>query len=256
MTKEYNVLNRVGVIYKITSPSGRVYVGKTKNFRSRLSRYKNLECKKQRLLYHSLNKYGFKNHVFEVILETDLMFIDFWEQYYIRQYNSFYPVNQYGMNLTLGGEGTYGHKHTKESRSLMREAKTSKHQLAGTIYVYGFSGNRVASFESLSDAIVFAKTTSTADILSALSENVPCAHGYQWSYKTTSSAFDINKYQRNKLRARSKNIYSFNGEVQIEFPSMRDAAEYYGCDLKNIEACAARRRENCAGVIWQYHPFG
>lgn len=256
MTKKDKVLNRVGIIYKITSPSGKVYVGKTKNFQKRLNRYKNLECKNQRLLYYSLAKYGFGNHIFELILETDLLFIDFWEQYYIRKCNSFYHYNQNGMNLTLGGEGSYGYKHTDETKSLMRDRKTSKHQLAGTIYVYDFSGNRVASFDNLADAIVFAKTASTANILLALSGNIPYANGYQWSYKTTSQEFNIDEYKRNRLRNRSKNIYSFDGEKQMEFQSIRDASEYYGCDVKNIEACAARRRPHCAGMIWQYYPFG
>jgi predicted GIY-YIG superfamily endonuclease len=34
-------------IYKITSPSGRIYIGKTTNLKERLKHYKYLKCKTQ-----------------------------------------------------------------------------------------------------------------------------------------------------------------------------------------------------------------
>jgi len=53
----------------ITSPSNRLYVGSTINIRKRCISYRNLHCKTQYKLYNSLNKYGFDNHTFEIILE-------------------------------------------------------------------------------------------------------------------------------------------------------------------------------------------
>ena len=55
------------VIYKIVSPSNKVYIGQTRNLRCRFNRYKNLHCKNQSALYQSLLKYGFNNHTFEVL---------------------------------------------------------------------------------------------------------------------------------------------------------------------------------------------
>lgn len=54
-------------VYKITSPSQRVYVGSSVNLRSRYNTYKNYPSKKQKLLFRSINKYGFEQHSFEIL---------------------------------------------------------------------------------------------------------------------------------------------------------------------------------------------
>ena len=52
-----------GVIYKITSPSGRYYIGKTVNLNGRLSSYKNHNNKEQRLIYNSILKYDLNTNL-------------------------------------------------------------------------------------------------------------------------------------------------------------------------------------------------
>lgn len=54
-------------IYKIISPSGKIYIGKSIDIEKRFNQYKTLHCKFQRRLYNSLKKYGAENHKFEVI---------------------------------------------------------------------------------------------------------------------------------------------------------------------------------------------
>ena len=61
-------------IYKITSPSGRVYIGQSVNIEKRFLSYsKLLRCKTQIKLFRSFLKYGVINHIFETI-EEDLAF--------------------------------------------------------------------------------------------------------------------------------------------------------------------------------------
>ena len=38
-------------IYKITNPSGKIYIGQSVNIDNRISSYKNLKCKNQTKLY-------------------------------------------------------------------------------------------------------------------------------------------------------------------------------------------------------------
>lgn len=45
-------------VYKIESPSGKIYIGKSKNILKRISYYKNLTCTSQTRLYYSLKKHG------------------------------------------------------------------------------------------------------------------------------------------------------------------------------------------------------
>lgn len=56
-------------IYKITSPSGKVYIGQSRDIERRFRNYKNLRCKNQKKLYASLKKYGVDNHIFEIMCE-------------------------------------------------------------------------------------------------------------------------------------------------------------------------------------------
>lgn len=61
--------NNICCIYKITSPSGKVYIGQTTNLKRRLNAYRNQLCKGQRHLYHSLMKYGAEKHSYQIVHE-------------------------------------------------------------------------------------------------------------------------------------------------------------------------------------------
>jgi group I intron endonuclease len=60
------------VIYKIVSPSGNIYIGQSRNWVSRRSKYKKLRCEEQTGIYRSLIKYGFEQHTIEIIEELPL----------------------------------------------------------------------------------------------------------------------------------------------------------------------------------------
>ncbi len=85
-------------IYKITSPSGRVYIGQGINIEKRVRTYKNLHCKTQPRLYASLLKYGVEEHTFEIIencLEEDLDCRErFWQ-------DMFDVIGKNGLNCVL-----------------------------------------------------------------------------------------------------------------------------------------------------------
>lgn len=54
-------------IYKITSPSGKIYIGQSIDIRKRVNGYLNFHCKGQQHLYRSLSKYGADSHSIEII---------------------------------------------------------------------------------------------------------------------------------------------------------------------------------------------
>ena len=56
-------MKKICGIYKITSPSGKIYIGCSNNIYKRWSRYRHPESiKKQTYIYNSLIKYGVENH--------------------------------------------------------------------------------------------------------------------------------------------------------------------------------------------------
>jgi group I intron endonuclease len=74
-------------IYKITSPSNRVYIGQSIHIQKRFTEYKSLRnCKEQAILYRSLIKYGSDKHLFEVIEECEEVLLNererYWQDYY------------------------------------------------------------------------------------------------------------------------------------------------------------------------------
>jgi len=123
------------VIYKITSPSGRIYIGKSSSWKSRLSSYKNLSgAKNQPILLNSLNKYGFDNHIIEIIdtFIGDSDYASGKEIFWIRSYMSnskkwgkYYNIIG-GLNMTDGGEGMLGYKYSDESREKMSKSGKGK----------------------------------------------------------------------------------------------------------------------------------
>ena len=85
-------------IYKITSPSGKIYIGQTRNYYKRLISYKGLHCKKQRRLYNSFLKYGYVNHTFEFIESCEIEQLNIRERYYQDLYN---VISEKGLNCVL-----------------------------------------------------------------------------------------------------------------------------------------------------------
>jgi group I intron endonuclease len=107
-------------IYKITSPSGKIYIGQSINIYKRWGRYKYLNCKNQCRLYNSLIKYGYNNHIFEIIKECNSDSLNKLEEEYVLKYNSV----ENGLNLRYGG-GSCG-KLSKESKEKLRKANTGR----------------------------------------------------------------------------------------------------------------------------------
>lgn len=102
-----------GYIYKITSPSNKIYIGQTTDIKKRIMHYKNNHCEPQKILHKSIEKYGWDQHIIEVIKETDniedlnRLEIEYIEIYKLNKIK--YPESN-GMNLSDGGEGNRGPK--------------------------------------------------------------------------------------------------------------------------------------------------
>jgi group I intron endonuclease len=65
------ICNMTG-IYKITSPTNRVYIGSSNDIANRWCKYKRLKCRSQTKLFNSFLRYGVEKHVFEIIEECSI----------------------------------------------------------------------------------------------------------------------------------------------------------------------------------------
>ncbi len=78
-------MKKIG-IYKILSPSNKVYIGQSIDIFTRLKRYRQLTCKNQHRLYHSLVKHGYDKHIISIIEECDIDSLNererYWQEFY------------------------------------------------------------------------------------------------------------------------------------------------------------------------------
>jgi len=114
-------------IYKITNPKGKIYIGQTIDFNRRVYQYKMLNCKEQPKLYNSLKKYGFDNHIIELILQCDEIDLTFWERYYQELYNT---IENDNLNCFLVTTEDKSGRHTEETKRKMSEAAKGKKKSA------------------------------------------------------------------------------------------------------------------------------
>lgn len=107
-------------IYKITSPTGKVYIGESSNINKRLKNYEVHNCKAQIKLYNSFEKYGWKNHIFEIIEECEFDELRCKERYW----QDFYDVlGTNGLNLKLTECGEHKVIYSEETLKKMSDAK-------------------------------------------------------------------------------------------------------------------------------------
>lgn len=111
-------------IYKATNIyKGKVYIGQTirdLNLRQRC----HLSSNKSSPFPNAVKYYGIAGFTWEIIeFCEDKWSLDLAEEWYIRKFNTLHPN---GYNLTYGGEGTIGYKHSKEALIKMRRPKKTK----------------------------------------------------------------------------------------------------------------------------------
>ena len=125
-------------IYKITSPSNKVYIGQSINIERRLRYYKRIACKEQIKIYNSLLKYGVDAHIFEVLELCDIEQLNNRE----RHYQDLYDSVANGLNLLYVKSEHFNGGHSDESKkkisdSLKGRTFTDEHK-----YKIGLSNSR------------------------------------------------------------------------------------------------------------------
>lgn len=188
----------MGVIYKITSPTGRLYVGKTYDLAGRIAAYK-CDLKRNRyttVLFCSLKKYGWDAHKLEIIEELPDERLEEREIFWIAELKTYRPENENGMNMTRGGEGHRGTwMHDLERRKYMSET---------------FRGAKAA---------FYGKT-----------------HTKEWREKKSKEVSEYNKKvgwkipqwgaEKGREKVRKPVIcYDSNGDLYKEYPSSADASK-------------------------------
>lgn len=127
-------------IYKITSPTGKVYIGQSWNIASRISQHgSDKKCAK---LFCSFKKYGKKQHEFSAIAQlpedATQQILDNYEQVYL----DFYTNAGFSM-LNIRGAGSRG-KLSPESIEKIKESKRLNSTKGRTPWNKGVFGSKLS----------------------------------------------------------------------------------------------------------------
>jgi len=121
----------MSAIYKIISPSKKIYIGQSININKRITQYKNYRGNTSSIgpiLLNSFQKYGWEDHTFEIIEECNINLLNiretYWKQYYLNILkNDWNRVLFCGLYDSGGGPKTPKTKHKmsiSQSQNLLK----------------------------------------------------------------------------------------------------------------------------------------
>ena len=114
------MINKNCGIYKITSPTGKVYIGQSVDLKRRFSEYKGVHaCRFQPVIYRSLLKYGFEAHQFDIIEYCSKEELNCSERFWQDEFD----VLNGGLNCVLQDCGEKRKVYNEELRKKISESK-------------------------------------------------------------------------------------------------------------------------------------
>lgn len=116
------IMNKNCGIYKITSPTGRVYIGQSVDIYKRWRKYKSINCPKQYKILNSFLKYGVENHQFNIIEYCLIENLDCSERFWQDEFD----VLNGGLNCVLQECGEKRKVISEESKKNLSKINTGK----------------------------------------------------------------------------------------------------------------------------------
>jgi group I intron endonuclease len=127
-------MTKIVGIYKITSPSGRVYIGQSRNLEKRWKKYALGNSVKQKKLHNSFKKHGKNNHAFAIICtlpdDVDNETLTRYEQLYMDSYR-----DCLGNIMNVKDAGSSG-KMSEESKRIVSEKNIGRKHKPETIELF------------------------------------------------------------------------------------------------------------------------
>lgn len=111
-------------IYKITSPTGRIYIGQSSDIKRRFEEYKKLNnCKSQPKLYNSFLKHGVESHYFEIIVTCKIHELNTFERYY---QDLHFVTGKSGLNCVLQCTRVLKKEVSEETKIKLRASRKNQ----------------------------------------------------------------------------------------------------------------------------------
>lgn len=214
-------------VYKITSPSGKIYIGESKNIYKRWADYRALNCVQQVKLYNSFRKHGVKNHTFEILEECDFKDLLCVERYW---QDEFKATSKEGLNCFLtqcgGKKKEFGELEKRNRQLNWHNSKT------------------VVSFETSEEYISLAEACRVLNLNYSL-ENVRLFN------QASTSLFYQKDKPFEKIVEELPKVIQFN--TNIEFDNLKIACEELRLDY--IKEYERMRNKSCNAKFYYEGDF-
>lgn len=223
-------------IYKITSPSGKIYIGKSIDIEKRHYQYKKGYAKNQTALYNSFKKYGWYSHKVEILKECDENELNVLERYYINYYNSV----ENGLNLTYGGDG--GGRKSDITRQRISKAHIGKirgtYNVNNPIYQYDLEGNFLTEWKNPKISSV-SLNISNGYLFSIIDTN-NTIHGFRFTSVKKEKINPTTKWEKHK-----KPVLEYNLENNFikEWSCAKEVSNSLNIAIQHITACCRGERK-------------
>lgn len=261
----------IGSIYALVNTiNGKVYIGKTIcSCEKRWLEHKyniNQKRTKNYPLYKALRKYGWEAFEKIVIYQSEESnsvelvneIICGKEQFYINLFRS--DNHTFGYNVTKGGDGIVGYKHTEEAKKLMSETRSgSQHWNYGNrnkssrcrpVVQVDLDFNFIAEYPSVSE---LKRAMNTHNVVQ-FEDNATYLGTIVIDKENYSLEYLQQHYGKCKRASNDKIIYQFNvdGTKVSEFISVNEAGRQLNCHPSGISYAAQGKTLSCRGYVWIY----
>lgn len=215
--------------------NNKVYVGVAKGSpEKRWGKNGNGYSRSQPVFSYAINKYTWGGFEHEVIAQN-LTQREAWdmEVELIARYKSNckrYKNPSYGYNMTDGGEGSYGFKHTEETKKKLSEIRSNPSD-----------ETRRRMSESAKERCTDEWRESTSQLQSGIKRP-------QWSNPCPEDV------KRKIGQKNSKSVYqkTLNGEIIKKFNSQSEAERVTGIHQASIWRCCNKKVKSAGGFLWDY----
>lgn len=219
-------------VYKLTSPSNKVYIGQSCDIKRRFWFYSKIKCPRQHKLRNSLLKYGWENH------KKEVLFIYLDKQDALEQEKlliKIYKDLNISLNISNGGEGTSisGQDHYKSKK----------------VYQFDISGNLIKIWNYVNE--VHNEGYSSIVIARCCRNKTFYSQNNFWCYEEDKDHIVISE---NKKGKHGRKIYKLDLDFNIieEYSSIKQASIMCHINYEFIKDSLYRMTRKNGIFYWVY----
>ena len=247
-----------GIIYKYTSPSGKVYIGQTMQENERRQTFLNPnKIYAGKKINAARQKYGVNNFEYQVIFRVSSLIkeevkeiLNQKEIQYIKMFDSYYN----GYNSTIGGNNTT--ECTEETREKLSQKtkdyyKMHESVVARPVLQYSIYGDFIKEWKSAREAALNLNLeASNITIVCQGKRNQ--AYDFIWKYKDEFDEIPLKIQIKSKKSVKLPVIqYTLDGKEVQRWPNMTIAAQQLGYSAGNFSTyCNGRNNHEYKGFLY------